>query len=1087
MKRLNLLAIGLFVSSSLFAQKDNILRNPTEIPVTFHGETVPLRDYVEDPNAVNEITKTFKEGYHPKDDWILNEAVNPLAKPNGNDPAWQQSYAKSAVSNKSLVFSFEGIGFTNVSPADPCVDVGPNHVIQMINGGSGAYFKVYSKTGQVLANATYLDNFTGFPGGSGDPIVLYDELANRWLMSEFASSGNRLMVAISTSPDPLGSWYTYTYNATNFPDYPKYSIWNNAYIVTTNENSSAVYALNRTQMLSGTSGTAQRFTVPSFGTIGFQAATPVSLNGTTVPPTGTPAMVMRIRDDAWSGAATDALEIWEFNINWNNANSTTLTQVQTLGVQSFDSNLCGYTSFSCIDQPGTTTNLDPLREVLMNRIHYRNFGTHESMVCCHVTDVNGNDRAGIRWYELRRTNGTAGSWSIYQQGTYSPDAASRWMASIGLSASGNIGLAYSVSSSTIFPSLRYTGRKSCDPLNTMTEPETSIIAGTSRNNSNRWGDYHAMGLDPSDGETFWFTGAYGTGNAWSTRVAAFDLPNCAPSVTFSVGAENVSEADASQANDCLPYVDVIIPIGIASAPSQNATATVSVSGGTATQGIDYDLLNTSVTFSNGNLTGNITVRVYNDSYVEGNETITLSYTLNANGGNATQGSLNQTVTVTINDDDLDPALAQGTQIILQEDFENGLGIMTALNPAGATAWQVGNEAAAESQPYNIPSSNTTDFAYVNDDDCNCDMSEVDLIFPVVDLSNFTSAQVSFDTYFEANTYQGSTEYAGLFASTDGQNFTLVGDLVASGVDGPWVQQQFDLAAYLGESTVTLLIYYNDGSGWLYGCTVDNVLMTGETNINIQTAVNTNNGDEGYLGPNGTVHFYDPSTGDVMASIQNTSAWDYGCVSLEVDRSGTNPTATVFNSNTIADYLHSKTFSIVPETNNPNGTYNLTLYYKQNEVNAWESATGNSRSNAEIIKVSSARISDVTPANATSYSIGNAAATVSNFGSEVKFTASFNTGFSGFGVGILNTLVTDINEPLENVGVYPNPNDGTFTISGLELGTTYRVFNSAGKLILGEQQAVANQQVRLADVAPGVYFLIAEKDGKLGKVQFVITD
>jgi hypothetical protein len=138
-------------------------------------------------------------------------------------------------------------------------------------------------------------------------------------------------------------------------------------------------------------------------------------------------------------------------------------------------------------------------------------------------------------------------------------------------------------------------------------------------------------------------------------------------------------------------------------------------------------------------------------------------------------------------------------------------------------------------------------------------------------------------------------------------------------------------------------------------------------------------------------------------------------------------------------------------------------------------------------VSSARISDVTPANFTSYSIGNAAATVSSFGSDVKFTASFNTGFSGFGVGILNTLVTDIDEPLTNVGVYPNPNDGTFTISGLELGTTYRVFNSEGKLILGEQQAVQNQQVRLVDVAPGVYFLVAEKDGKLGKVQFVVTD
>jgi hypothetical protein len=1087
MKRLCALVSGLCLATIGFAQKDNVLRSATEIPVTYHGETIPLRDYEEDVDVVNEITRTLKKGYHPKKDWILNENVNPLAKPNGDDPAWQRGYAPNTVNNKSLVYSFEGIGFSNVSPADPCVDVGPNHVIQMINGGSGSYFVIFDKVGNVLVNPTYLDNYMSFPGGAGDPIVLYDELANRWLMSEFSNSGNRLMVAISTTADPLGSWHTYTYNATNFPDYPKYSIWNDSYIVTTNENSSAVYALNRSEMLSGTSGTAQRFSIPNFGTIGFQAATPVSLNGTAIPPVGTPAMVMRMRDDAWSGSASDALEIWEFNIDWNNASNTTLTQVQTLGVQPFESELCGYTSFSCIDQPNSNTNLDPLREVLMNRIHYRNFGTHESIVCCHVTDVDGNDRAGIRWYELRRTGGIASSWNIYQEGTYSPDGASRWMPSIGISASGNIGMAYSVSSSSIYPSLRYTGRKSCDPLNSMTESETSIIQGDSRTNSNRWGDYHAMGLDPADGETFWFTGGYGIGNAWSTRVAAFDLPNCLPSVSFSLASEVVNETDANQINGCLPFVDLIIPIGIASEPSQNASATIIILGGSATPGDDFELLNTNITFSTGNLTGEVTVRVYNDSYVEGNETITLGYTLNANSGNASQGSINQIVTITINDDDFSPALSQGTQVILEEDFESGLGIITTENPSGDTPWQVGDEATAESGPYDISSSNTSDFAYVNDDNCNCDMSQVYLIFPEMNLSNYTSAQVSFDSYFEANTWQGDTELARLYVSVDGQNYSLIGDLVDSGVDGSWIQQQFDLVDYLGEGSVTLLILYSDGGGYLYGCAIDNILVTGETNISIQTEVNINNGDEAYLGPNETVHFYDSSTGDVMASIENTSSWDYGCVNIEVDRDGSSPTAIAFNSNASSDFLHSKTFSVVPENNNPNGSYNLTLYYQENEVAEWENISGNSRNDAEIIKVSDARISDVTPTNFTFYSIGNATVTLGSFGSDVKFTASFNTGFSGFGVGILNTVVTNVNQPLIDVRVYPNPNDGSFTISGLEIGVTYQVFNSVGKLILGEQQTVNNQQVRLTNVSAGAYFLIAEKDGKLGKIQFVVTE
>ncbi|MBI1288704.1 MAG: T9SS type A sorting domain-containing protein [Flavobacteriales bacterium] len=1082
---ISMLTIGMLAHAQ---NKDNILRNPSMIPVTFHGETVPLRDYVEDPNAVNEITKTEKPGYHPKDDWILNPKVNPLAKPDGDDPAWQQSYARPRPENgRSLSYNFEGVGNTNVSPADPVVDVGPNHVIQMINGGSGSYFKIWSKTGTVLQNATYLDNYMGFSGGAGDPIVIYDGLADRWLMSEFASSGNVLHVAISTTADPMGSWYTYSYNAQSFPDYPKYSIWNDAYIVTTNESPSAVYALNRTQMLSGSSGTAQRFTIPNFGTIGFQSAAPVNLDGSTAPPSGTPAMVMRMRDDAWSGAATDALEIWEFDIDWNNANNTSLTQVATLNTQAFDTDLCGYTSFSCIDQPGSSTNLDPLREVLMNRVHYRNFGTHESIVCCHATDVNGNDRAGVRWYELRRTNGTSGSWSIYQQGTYSPDAASRWMASIGISASGNIGLAYSVSSSSIYPSLRYTGRKACDPLNSMTEPETTIIAGTSPNNSNRWGDYHGMGTDPSNGETFWFTGAYGTGNAWSTRVAAFDLPNCSPSVMFAVSDENVNEGDGTQANGCLPYQDVVISMSIASAPSQNATITVNVTGGTATQGVDYDLLTTNLTLNSGNLTDDVTIRVYNDDYVEGDETILLGYSLNANNGNATQGSINQSVTVTINDDDQDPLSIQGTQVLLSEDFESGLGTFTTTNPSGDTPWQVGNETQAQSQAYDIPSSNTTNYAYVNDDNCDCNMSAVYLDFPTLDFSNLNSAQVTFDTYFESNTYQNVTETAGLYVSVNQGTYTLVGSLVASVVDGSWVTQQYSLNAYVGQSDVRLRVKYNDGGGWLYGCTVDNVEVTGESSIDIQTAVNTNNGDDAKLGPNGTVYFYDPTTGNVMASIENTSSWDYGCVSLEVDRDGSNPSAVVFNSSATADFLHSKTFSIVPENNNPNGTYNLTLYYKEAEVAAWESATGNSRNSAEIIKVANNHISDVTPANFTSYSIGNAAATVGAFNSDVTFTSSFNTGFSGFGVGILNTTVTSVDEVLTDVNVYPNPNDGSFTISGLEKGTSYHVFNSVGKLIIGEQIVVENQRVRLPNAAPGSYFLVAEKDGKLGKVQFIVTD
>ncbi|MFK7786378.1 MAG: PKD domain-containing protein, partial [Crocinitomicaceae bacterium] len=1001
-----------FVSIGLFsyAQQKADAVHSTSVPVTYHGVTGRLDQFVEPPGTVNEITKTEKIGYHPKSGWNGNQFVNSNAQPSGDDPAWQQNYAPPAPPTKALGVGWDGMGYTGVNPADPSLDVGPNHVVQMINGGSGSYIQVYSKTGIPQGGQVYFDNFMSLPGGAGDPIVMYDQRADRWFLSEFSQSGNNLHIAISTTPDPGGTYHTYSFNSPGgFPDYPKYSIWENEYVMTANVNTPDIFAFNRTDMLAGVATTAQQFSQGNFPTIGFQASTPVSMNGVAVPPAGQPALLMRLRDDAWSNAAgfTDALEMWELDIDWVTPTNSTLSQVQSIATAPHDSELCGYTSFQCFPQPGTGVLLDPLRELLMNRIHYRNFGTHESIVCCHVTDVNNTDRGGVRWYELRRTGGTSGTWQIHQQGTYSPDATNRWMASISISASGNIGLAYSAGSSTVHPSLRYTGRKECDPLGVMTEPETVLAAGTASNQSNRWGDYFQLNCDPSDGETFWHTGCFNTSAQWSTRVSSFDIPTCSPQVSFLNDTYTEDEGNGTTTNPssaCLPYVDIIVPIAIGSAPSQNADVVVSATGGTATQGADFDLLNGTTTLNSANLSSDITIRVYNDALVEGNETIILTYTLNANSGDAVVGTINQTVTITINDDDLAPGGSVVTTTVLSENFEAGLGGFSTVNNGTPTdtPWQVGNNAAASSAAYAIPTTNATNFAWVNDDDCNCDQNDVDLVFPSVDLTGYTTAALTFDSYFEDNTYQGNNENADVYVSVNGGADVLVGPLVASLVDIDWIAQNFDLSPYVGNANVVLKVKYSDATGWLYGCTVDNVVVTGTGSIGIQTAINTGTGMTADLGPNETVHFYDPTSGDVMLSLDNTSSFDYGCVTVEVDRPGTTPTAVQFNTATTADYLHSKTFTIVPQNANPSGAYDVTLYYEEAEVAAWEAATGNSRNNAEIVKVDgNNQISDVTPATAGTYTISSAAATLGVFGTDVTFTSSFTTGFSGFGVGIYN--------------------------------------------------------------------------------------
>ena len=991
------LSIGMcLLTMSLVAQqqrdRNGVITNPEEIEVLFLGVTPAWRD-IPIPKDPVPPGKPLKLGYHFKSDWILNPNVNPNVY-KGIDPVLQKDYNTSV--NKTMTEEANWAGMnTNTSPGDPCVDVGPNHVVQMVNA---TRVKIWDKSGTVVLAEQAFSTLAGTPSGGGDPIVLYDERADRWLLSEFASGGSTLYIAISQTPDPTGSYYTFSVNTSSFPDYPKYSIWDNSYIITANEGSgtSSVYALDRASMLAGTAHNAQSFTIPRFGTIGFQAATPVSLMGTVV--SGTPATLMRMRDDAWSGAATDAIEIWELDINWSSPGAATLSQVQTIGVSAHESELCGYTSFSCIPQPAGS-NLDPLRELIMNRSMYRNFGTHESIVAAHVTDVDGADHAGIRWYEFRRSGG---SWSLYQEGTYAPDAEHRWMPCIGLSASGNIGIAYNVSSSSTHPEIRYTGRKECDPLGMMTEPETILVDGTSSNNTNRWGDYNAMGVDPSDGETFWLTAQYNPNSQARTRIGAFKIDLCSPIVQFNSSAYNPNESDADQLNGCLDYYVINVPIKIGSDPTQPADIVVNVTGGTATQGVDYDILNTTGTLDDPNLSFNVEIRVYNDNYVEGSETILLDYSLNPNGGNAVAGLLNQTVTITINDDDLDPASMTNLVTVFTEDFEGLGGALpsgwSTNNADGDTPWQTGDNAAATSTYYTIPTSNSTDFVWINDDACNCQQNDVDLTFPSIDLTGYSGASISFDSYYENNNYAGDQETAELFVSLGGGPFTSIGILAASGIDVDWINQSFDLTPYAGNSNVVLKINYSDGTGWLYGCSIDNIVISGNGPIDVQQTVNTGTGMTENLGPNSTVHFYDPTSNNVMMSLENISSFDFGCVTVEVDRSGTN--AQEFSSTNTSNYLADKTFTVTPTNSSSSASYNVTLYYKETEVAGWEAASGEIRSNAEIIKVAGAnRINDVTPSNYGSYTIENMTSTVGTFNSDVTFTSSFFSGFSGFGIGV----------------------------------------------------------------------------------------
>jgi hypothetical protein len=473
--------------------------------------------------AVRDLTPDVEELTDGKI-YIVNNKLrryrhdNPDALPKGDDPVWQRQ--RESHYNRAPLQNWEGLNSSSM-PFDPSGAAGPNHYVQMIN----TQFAVYNKSGTLLHGPFNLGTLLG-GGNDGDPIVMYDAAADRWFLSQFRSSNNSLQIAVSTTADPTGTYYNYSFPLNNFPDYPKYAIWGNAYFISANKGAPQFYALERDKMLAGdVSASIISFNVPQLSTNGFFSILPAHATGS-LPNPSTPGYIFYFQDDGWAGVSADGLKIWEVNVNWASPGSSSISAPQVLPVSPFDSQFNA--SWNDIQQPGVSQKLDGVPTAMMYMAQYREFPGYASVVLNHTVDVNGSDQGGIRWYELRKAG--ANPWTLHQEGTFSPDNQSRWMGSICMDYQGNIGLAYNVSGSTVFPSIRYTGRYASDPLGQMTFAEETIIDGTgTQSGGNRWGDYAHMMIDPTDDATFWYTGMYvASGGARKTRIASFKIASDEP-------------------------------------------------------------------------------------------------------------------------------------------------------------------------------------------------------------------------------------------------------------------------------------------------------------------------------------------------------------------------------------------------------------------------------------------------------------------------------------------------------------------------------------------------------------------------------
>jgi PKD repeat protein len=498
------------------AASDHVDGQVRVIQAEFHGSSHKIRalPVVPDPQKARKIPLRFPP--IPESRLVA-------------DPVVQTTTSTTVATTDLNNFLGLGAGFVGpagaytvrAAPPDTIGAVGKDHYIQAVN----IHYSIFDKaTHAVLAgplpgNATWTGiNHPCARTNDGDPVVLYDQAADRWIFTQLSYSEGVYFqcISVSKTADPTADYWLYAFDwGTYLNDYPKMGVWSDAYYLSTNDFwlgllflGPSACAIRRETMLLGQPTLMICYAASNL----YSSLLPADLNGSTPPPADSPGLFLSL--------GNNMVHLWRMTPNWSSVNNTVVTRTD-IPVAAFNRG-CGQ---NCVPQPATTQMLDVLGDRLMQPLVYRNFGTHAALVANH--SVLTGSTTGIRWYEIRNPHGIP---TVYQQGTFAPDSHHRWMGSIGMDKVGNIAVGYTVGGSDLYPSIRYTGREPGDTLGTL-QTETTIAngGGSQLPSLNRWGDYSGMSLDPIDDCTFWYTTEYlqssGTFN-WSTRIALFKFPSC---------------------------------------------------------------------------------------------------------------------------------------------------------------------------------------------------------------------------------------------------------------------------------------------------------------------------------------------------------------------------------------------------------------------------------------------------------------------------------------------------------------------------------------------------------------------------------
>jgi len=514
------------------------IKSPLQVPrapVSVAGKRIIVEhSYKNDRSPVIRQLRPIRPGSRGERETSPNPSPR-ATHHNARDTVVQDKPAKPNMPAPTL--NFDGIGFPgvacNCAPPDTDGEVGATQYVQMVNQG----FEVFSKSGSPLYGpADIATLWAGFGGncefnGDGDPVVLYDQLANRWLISQFAGASipTDECIAVSQTGDATGAYYRYGYTlGANFYDYPHLGVWPDAYYMSDNVFNAAgtaylgpqPFAFNRAAMLTGSPGTAITTTDPAIFNSNNDAILPADLDGSNQPPAGAPNPFVEVGFNAtWP--------LWRFHVDFGNPAASTFTRAATLTPAAYS--LICTAGRSCVPQAGTTSGLDAISSRPMFRSAYRRFDDGHEALVGNLTVASGGV-SGIRWWEIN--NATSGTPTFAQQGTYQPDSTWRWMGSAAMDGAGDMALGFSASSASISPEIRYAGRVPSDAAGTLGQGEATLLSGGGSQTltGNRWGDYSDMTVDPSDDCTFWYTQEYYPPGVnqfdWKTRIGSFRMPSC---------------------------------------------------------------------------------------------------------------------------------------------------------------------------------------------------------------------------------------------------------------------------------------------------------------------------------------------------------------------------------------------------------------------------------------------------------------------------------------------------------------------------------------------------------------------------------